>query len=259
MINKKWFIILSVVLVAATALLSGCSCGIRNLTELPSNAQLNISNQQSGIWVTGTGEMTVVPDIANLVLGISAQEATVAEAQEQANNAMEAVMNALDDNGIADSDIQTEYFNIYPVTRWDDEKMEEQIIGYRVTNMLSVKIRDVDNTGTIIDNVVAAGGDLIKVNSISFSIDDPSVYYAEIREEAMADAKEKAEQLADLADVTLGKPSHVSENSYTPGVVYPRASYDFEESMSGAAINTTEISPGEMDISITIDVIYTIQ
>jgi len=215
-----------------------------------------MGNQQQGIWVTGEGKVTAVPDIATLRLGIEAQEATVAEAQARASEAMGRVMAALEDNDVAEKDIQTQYFSIHKVTRWDEIKDQEIVIGYRVTNMVTAKIRDIDKAGLIIDAVAVAGGDLTRIDDISFSIDDPSVYLEEARGKAMADVKAKAEKLAGLAGVRLGKPTYISESSYLPSLGYPRVYYE------GAAIPApappTEISPGEMEITLTVQVAYAI-
>ncbi|MBA7631137.1 26 kDa periplasmic immunogenic protein [subsurface metagenome] len=182
-----------------------------------------------------------MPDIATLRLGIEAQEATVAEAQSQATEAMDRVMAALTDNGVAEEDIQTQYFSIRQITRWVDE--EQVVVGYRVTNMVTTKIRDIDNAGIIIDAVAEAGGDLTRIDSIGFSVDDPSVFYEQARQEAMADANAKAEQLAELAGVTLGKPTYISEGIQVPPVIR----------MAEAAI-----SPGEVEISLRLQVVYAI-
>jgi len=216
--------------------------------------ELNISSQQEGILVTGQGKVTAVPDIATLRLGIEVQAATVAEAQSQAIEAMDEVMAALTDNGVAEKDIQTQYFSIRQVTKWDRDKEEEIVIGYRVTNKVNAKIREIDKAGSIIDAVAEAGGDLTRIDSIDFSVDDPSAYYEEARQEATAKARDKAEQLAELAGVTLGKPIYISEGIQVPpitrGVVY-------EEALVAPAPETP-ISPGEMEISLTVQVAYAI-
>ena len=85
--------------------------------------------------------------------------------------------------------------------------------------MVTAKIREVDNTGIIIDAVARVGGDYIRINGISFTLDDPTAYHGEAREKAMADAEAKAEQLAELAGVKLGKPTYISESgAYMPVV-----------------------------------------
>jgi len=252
--KKNWLLAIGLALVLTIIALPGCSQSNTGLGEGLSNLPINLDNQQQGIWVTGWGEATAVPDIAVLTLGIEAQAASVAEAQSEAAEAMNRVMDALTDNGVAEKDIQTQYFSISKVTRWDEENQREVVIGYRVTNMVTAKIRDIDKAGTIIDAVAEAGGDLTRIDSIGFSIDDPSAYYEEAREKAMADAKAKAEQLAELAGITLGKPTYISEGTYIPTTTYPRVMY--EEAAVPAP--PTPISPGEMEISLTVQVVYAI-
>jgi len=250
--KRKWLLIVAPILMLATIGLAGCGPSNTTLGEVEG---LNISSQQEGIWVTGQGKVTAVPDIATLRLGIEAQEISVAEAQTQAAGAMDMVMEALTKNGVAKKDIQTQYFRINRVTKWDREKEEEVVVGYRVTNMVTAKIRDIDKTGSVIDAVAEAGGDLTRIDSISFSVDDPSTYYEEAREEAMADANAKAKQLASLAGVTLGEPTYVSENIQLPPIIpVPRVAYEYEE----AVAVETPISPGETEISLNIQVVYAI-
>ena len=249
--KKNLLLAISLALVLAIVGLAGCSPGSTALGEIEG---INISSQQAGIWVTGQGKVTAVPDIATLRLGIEAQETSVAEAQTQAAEAMDNVMTALTKNGVAKKDIQTQYFSIRQVTTWDRVKEEQTVVGYRVTNMVTAKIRDMDKVGSIIDAVAEAGGDLTRINSIGFSVDDPSAYYEEARQKAMADAKAKGEQLAELAGVTLGKPTYISEGISYP--VYPRGAI-YEEAVAAPAPETS-ISPGEMEIGRTVQVVYAI-
>ena len=248
--KKTWLLVGGLVL--ALVSVAGCSPDSTALGEIEG---ISISNQQQGISVSGQGKVTAAPDIATLGLGIEAEEVTVAEAQSRAAEAMERVMTSLTENGVAKKDIQTQYFSIRRVTKWDRVKEVETVVGYRVTNMVTAKIRDIDEAGTIIDDVAKAGGDLTRIDNISFSVDDPSDYHEEAREKAMAEAKAKAKQLADLADVNLGKPTYITEGTqslpiYQRGVV-------MEEAMGAPA--PTPISPGELEISLTVQVVYAIR
>lgn len=215
-------------------------------------------NQQEGIWVSGTGEVTVTPDIATLRLGIQAQEASVAEAQTKASEAMNKVMTALSDSDVAEKDIQTQYFRISQRTKWDREKDEEIVTGYQVTNKVIAKIRDIGKVGIIIDAVAEAGGDLTRIDNLSFSVDDPSAYYEEARQKAMADVKAKAEHLAELAGVTLGKPTYISEGIQSP--IYKDIYYEYGGMAPAPAPAPAPppISPGEMEVSLTVQVAYSI-
>ena len=249
--KKRWLLPVSLALVLAIVGLAGCNGETGSLEGLPSDFRVSLNSQQEGIWVSGRGVVTVTPDIAVLRLGVEVQSASVATAQSQATETMGEVMTALTDNGIAEKDIQTQHYSIYPVTKWDRDNEEQIVIGYRVTNTVNVKIREIDNAGTIIDAVAAAGGDYTRINSISFSVDEPSTYYEEARKKAMADAKAKAAQLAELADAKLGKAIYISESSYVPTPIYRQDVYE-----EAAAIVETSISPGEMEISLTVQVAY---
>jgi Uncharacterized conserved protein len=212
------------------------------------------AQQNTGVWVTGQGEVMAVPDIAMLSLGIEARADTVAEAQSQAATAMDKVMQALEDSDVDKKDIQTQRYSIYPITKWvKDER--EVIIGYRVTNMVVAKIRKIDNAGAIIDAVTKTGGDYTRIQNINFTIDDPSPYYEEARAKAVKDAKSKAEQLADSAGIKLGKPTYISEGAtYRP----PITKGFYEQDMAPTPTPTTPISPGEMKLTVNVQVVYTI-
>ena len=248
----KRLLAIGLVLMLALVGLVGCTSEGTSEIELPSGLRINVGNQQEGIWVNGYGEVNAAPDIAILQLGISARRASVAEAQAEAATAMDEVMTVLKQGGVADKDIQTQYFSIQQVTRWDRETEEEVVIGYRVTNMVTAKIREIAKTGSIIDAVAEAGGDFTRIDNISFSIDDPSEYRKEARDKAMADAKAKAERLANLGGVTLGKPTYISE--YISYPIYPPSVGVAE----AAPAPVTPISPGEMKISLDIQVVYAI-
>lgn len=209
-----------------------------------------LTNQQEGISVTGTGKVAVTPDIAILNLGIQSQEKTVALAQSNAADAMNKVVSALTTNGIATRDIQTQRFSIQVVTRYDTTTNQEIFIGYLVTNIVTAKIRSLDKTGSIIDAVASAGGDLTRIEGLTFSIDDPTNYYTQAREKAMNDAKAKAQQIANLSSVTLGKPVFVSESTSFP--------INQGSGVSVPAVPTTPISVGELDISASVQVLYSI-
>ena len=210
-------------------------------------------SQQTGVWVSGTGKVTAVPDVAILSLGVEAQEKTVKEAQSEAASAMTAVVAALKTNGVADKDIQTQWYNISPVMKWVEDTNEQITIGYKVTNMATVKIRDISKAGATIDAVAEAGGNLTRINSINFTVDDPTAYYNQAREKAMQDANAKAEQMATLAGITLGKPTYISESGgYIPTPYYLK---DYAEGGS----SSTPISPGELDITLSVQVAYAIE
>jgi uncharacterized protein YggE len=253
--KKKWssIIILGAILILAIPALTGCSLP----TSDPDTSPVVVSQQPQGIWVSGTGEVSITPDIANLNLGVVAQEANVAQAMSDASDAMAKVMKALTDSGIDLKDIQTGYFSINQRTRWDDTRQTDSVIGYQVTNMVTIKIRKTDKVGDIIDSVVQAGGDFIRINGVNFSIEDPSKYYQDARAKAMAAAKSKAEELAKQAGLTLGKATYVVENAqYSPR---DGGYANFSISVPAPTVTiAAPISPGETKITLSVQVAYSV-
>jgi uncharacterized protein YggE len=215
------------------------------------------TQQQVGVWVNGEGESTAVPDIAMLSVGVEAEEATVDEARQQAAAAMDSVMKVLDEKGVNKKDIQTQQFMVYPVWSWNREREEQELDGYRVTNMVNVKIRKIDTAGEVVDAVAGAAGDLVRINNISFTVDDPEPYLKEARDRAVENAAEKAEQLAEAAGIKLGKLIYMSESTgYVPGI---RNVYLKEDAAGMAPSVETPVSPGELEYSVSVQMVYSMQ
>ena len=236
--KKTWWLIPCLLVVLALG-----AVGCTQVVTSPS------AQQNTGIWVTGQGEIMAVPDVVSLRLGVEAQASTVSEAQAQATEAMNKVMQALKANNVTEKDIQTQRFSINPVTRWTKEDGEE-IIGYRVSNIVVAKIREIDKAGALIDAVAEAGGDYTRIQDISFTVDDPTPYYEEARSEAVENAKNKAMQLAASAGIQLGKPTYISEGA----ACWPPYTRDYEAGGAPGA----PISPGELKITVTVQIVYEI-
>ncbi len=241
-------------LVALAVAAVGCNGFTSPPAPKTSTSGLVLSQQNTGIWVTGEGKVSVIPDVAILSLGVEAQSDTVAVAQNLASTAMAAVVAELDNYNIAKKDIKTQQFSIIPIRRWVEDKGQEVLIGYRVTNTVTAKVRKVENTGAIIDAVAKAGGDYTRINSISFTVDDPAAYHKEARKKAMADAEAKAKQLADLADVRLTKPTYINESG---GFIPVPSPILYRAEMAPAAA-PPPISPGEIEIRLSVQVVYSI-
>jgi uncharacterized protein YggE len=211
--------------------------------------------QQTGISVTGTGSVTVVPDIGVISLGVEVSRTTVADARSEAAASMDAVRTALKRASVEDRDIATQYFNIQPQygnsTSLDKLGMPT-IVGYTVTNQVTVKVRKVDNLSTVLDAAIAAGGNAMRVNGVSFTVDDPERYQSEAREKAVADAKQRAGQLASLANVKLGAARAITESNNSGGGAYPVA-------VAAQRSGDTALSPGETEVSLTVSVVFDVE
>ena len=207
-----------------------------------------------GISVAGTASISLTPDIATLVLGVEAIDETVAQARADAAEAMAGIVDVLTASGIADEDIQTTHLSIQP--QYDYSTETRKLIGFSVNNIVNVTVRDIGVVGTVIDQSVAAGGDLTRVQSIYFSVDDTSPYEKQLVEDAVKDATDKAQRLADLTGVTLGKPISIT---YGGGSPYPIFDDSPRFAMAESAAFDTSISPGEVETSITVSIIFAIE
>ena len=213
--------------------------------------------QQAGIWVGGSGRVVVTPDLVLLTLGVEARADTVELARSQAATAMAAIIAVLTGSGIQEQDIRTQYFSIQPEYVWDDVARRQEIVGYRVSNTVSVKVRDLEGVGTLIDDVASAGGDLVRINNISFTIENPEQYAAQAREAAVQDAMAKAQQFAQLTGVTLDRLVYIAESSASVPMArqFDGPSLAFAEAK---AAPPTPISGGEVDIIIRIQAVFSI-
>jgi hypothetical protein len=122
-----------------------------------------------------------------------------------------------------------------------------------VTNTVTVKVRKIDQTGPVLDAVATAGGNLTRVNSVSFSIDDPTPFYNQARTKAVADAVATAKQLADNAGVKLGKVTYITESSNIPGPIYRT-----DLAAAPGKDTSTPISTGEITITADVQISYAI-
>ena len=215
---------------------------------------INREKTEKTVQVTGTGMVTGTPDVVVLSVGVSVERDSVKQARADAAEAMTRVIESLKGNGILDEDIQTQHFSIHQ--QYDYIKGRREFRGYRVTNTASAKIRDLNIVGDVIDDAAEAGGDLVQINSIQFTVDDPTSLKMQARVAAMGDAQTKARTLATEGGVTLGKPISISEpgDFYAP---YP-AGLEFAFAADAEAV-ATPIQSGQLQITVTVNVIYEIE
>ena len=216
------------------------------------SAQVTLAGQQqSGISVSGSGSVSVTPDIARIDVGVEVTAETVAAARGQAADAMDAVMAALEDNGVDEADVKTRFFNIYPQYNHRNERAPE-IVGFMVSNQVTVTVRDIDSVSDVLDATIAAGGDAVRVNGITFTVEDPEQFLDQARADAIANARKRAETLADAAGISLGPVRTISESTSFVGaqrfLAVPEAAFD-----GGGA---TSISPGEQELTVHVSVVY---
>jgi uncharacterized protein YggE len=206
------------------------------------------SAEPSGVTVAGQGSAFGAPDVAVVTLGVEAEAPTVEGARTQAADAMDGMVQALKDGGVAEEDIQTTRFSVQP--RYDVEDNKQVLRGFVVTNIVTAKLRDIDKTGELIDAALTAGGDLSRVDSLSFTIDDPTTLETEARQLAVEEARQRAETLADAAGTELGRVLSITESGGPVPVAFDEAAV--------AEQGATTIEVGELEVHVQVQIVYEI-
>ena len=235
---------------AAGVILLLTACGAATQDASPgAAAQEGSTSAMTGISVSGRGEVVGTPDTLSVTIGISVGKPTVSEAVDVAARRATDLIASLQGLGVAEEDVQTSNYSIYPEYDYSDNQAP-RITGYRVDNTLNVKIRDLDRAGEVLDAATAAAGDEVRVNGVSFALEDNETLLVDARAAAWADAKAKAEQLAELAGVSLGAPITISESvGNYPIPLYARAE------AAGADL-ATPIQPGQQSVTVDLSVTF---
>jgi len=239
----------------AVALVAVALVGCTTAQAAPQAAPAAVSGETSRyITVVGTGEVSLAPDIARINVGAEVSADSVSEAKAEVDRRMEAIMDALEVLGVADKDIQTAHYSIYferePYYPAPTEEMGPEPKGaYRVSNMLNVTIRDLEQVGDVLDAAIEAGAN--QMYGVTFTVSDLQQWESDAREKAMGDARARAEELAGLAEVELGEVLSVSE--VVGGMSVPVAEMAVMGRGGGG------IAPGELEFSTRIQVTFAIE
>ncbi|MEO0916337.1 MAG: SIMPL domain-containing protein [Pseudomonadota bacterium] len=200
------------------------------------------------IVVTGVGSVSAVPDMATVTLGITHEAPTAKEAMAELSKTTTAVLGRIADFEIAESDVQTSSLNLNPV--WDQGNTRPpRIRGYMASGMLSVRVRELDTLGGVLDGVTEEGAN--RLNSLVFGISDTDTLEVQARRSAVASALAKAETLASAAGVGLGPIQLIEENT-GGGLPAPTARGAFMESAS------VTIASGELELQIRVTITFAI-
>jgi uncharacterized protein YggE len=184
--------LLAVVLLCGLAMPAGAQTAPRSLT------------------MTGQGTVMAAPDTVTLSAGVASEAATAASALAANNSRMQAVLAVLAKQGVAPKDIQTENFSVAPQYANSNDGQPQRLTGYRVANDVMVRLEDVGKLGPVLDALVGAGAN--QINGINFTIRDSAALLTEARQQAVADAKARAQTYAAAAGVTLGPILSISES-----------------------------------------------
>ncbi len=170
--------------------------------------------------VSTTGEVTlkVAPDVAYINLGVETNNTSSSKASEENAKITNNLISVLKENGIADNDIKTQYYSVYPRYNYKEDSTQE-IIGYTVSHSLSVTVRNLDNVGDILDIAIKNGAN--NNSGVSFDVENKDAYYQKALTEALNKAISKGNTLALTVGVTNPSVKSISENSsYSSPVMY---------------------------------------
>jgi len=235
---------------AAASLLIGIIVG-PIISGHPSLATDTTSAAEHTVTVTGAGEVSVAPDVADIVLGVVVQKSTVAAAQSAAATLMSSVIAAVKKDGVDAKDIVTVNVSLNPVYDYGSNGSTPRLIGQQFSNTVKVTVRDIKSVAAIVDDSIAAGA--TTVGGISFRVNDPKAVQAQARGQAMADARAKADALTSAAGVSIKGVAAITETTSQPTPVYYSGAADAK-----AAQVSTPIQTGTTDVLVQVTVTYLI-
>jgi uncharacterized protein len=211
-------------------------------------------NGRRTVTVTGTGQVTASPDQVVIRVGIQTQAEEAAAALADNSEQMQDLIDALQEAGVAEDDIQTQVVSLFPIYEQPRAEVSppvtqtQQIVAFQATNIVEVRSRDLEGLGELLDTTVQAGGN--RIEGIRFDVSDSAALFDQARQAAWEDALHKAEQLAEIAGLELGEVRTMTEMSRTP-----RPFLDVPAAAGGRAEAAVPIEPGsqtlELDISVT--------
>ncbi len=202
----------------------------------------------AAISVIGEATLSVAPDQAQIDGGVTSEAKTAKEASDANNAAMTKVLLALRGAGLEEKDYQTSRLSLQPQYA-PNRTGPSAITGYRASNRVTIKVRDVTKVASVIDTLVGAGAN--EIGGINFMVSQASKLLDDAREQAVADARRKAEIYAKAAGVTLGAPLSISEEGNAPPMPYRK--------MSAGVAASAPVAQGEETLQVTVNVSWAIK
>lgn len=212
------------------------------------------AGEPATLGVSGTGRVSVAPDMATLRIGVESQDATAAAALSANSQAAQKVIDLLKRQGVDGKDIQTANFSVFPV--YDDTNRIEprpegpRVAGYRVTNQVVARIRRLDDLGGLLDATVSEGAN--RIDGLEFGLEDDAAAADEARKQAVEDARRKAEIYAAAAGVTLERILSIREGGGGP---IPMRDMAFRAEAAAMAV---PVEPGQATVTVTVDIVWEI-
>lgn len=201
------------------------------------------------IVVAGTGRVSVVPDVADLRLGVAVTRPKIDSARSDAAAVMDTILAAIGDAGVPRRDVRTTLLSIQPQYDYRDGR-PPTLTGYALANMVEVTIRDLAKLGDVVDASLAAGAS--SMDGLAFRVADPAPAEREARQLAMADARARADVLANAGGLTIEGVADIVEG----GAVRPPTPFPKAERMMLAADVATPIEAGALEVAVSVSVTY---
>ena len=239
-----------IAVVAAAGLLAGIIVGPLLSSRSTLAADPTTTTPEHTVAVTGTADVSVTPDVADIVLGVMVQKPTVSAAQSAAASAMGDVIASLKKDGVDDKDIVTVNLSLSPVYDYSNGAAPK-LVGQQFSNTVKVTVRNLKSVSAVIDDAIAAGA--TTVSGISFRLNDPKQAQAQARALAVADAKAKADALTAAAGVSIKGVASITETSIQNSPVPVAYSLD----AAGKAASTP-VQTGTTDIVVQVSISYLI-
>jgi uncharacterized protein YggE len=217
------------------------------LLAAPARAQTQV-DFPSAISVTGEATVSVPPDLAQVDAGVTSDAKTAREASDANSAAMGKVLSALKSAGIEQKDYQTSRLSLQPEYA-PNRQGPSPVVGYRASNRVTIRVRDVTKVANVIDTLVGAGAN--DIGGINFMVSQASKLLDDARTQAVADARRKAEIYAKAAGATLGAPLNISEEGAAPRPVF--------RAKMAAEMAAAPVAQGEETLSVTVNVSWAIK
>lgn len=212
------------------------------------------ADRQASVVVSGEGKVVIKPDVAIMSFGLVSQNVSLAAAQKENTERMNNFLKGLKkDFSVDEKDVQTSNYSISP--RYDWNNGQQKLIGYEVSQSVMVKVRNLDKLGDI---VARAGSEqLNQVGGLQFTVDDPEKAKTDARTKAFAQVKQKAEDLAKVSGIKLGRIISIQENNGS--IVMPRPEmYVGAATMKDSAAVAPTIETGSNEITANVSIEYEI-
>lgn len=241
---------------AAAWILGGCSSGM----QLPDTVKVeNVAEARNSISVSGQEEVKVTPDIAEIRYSVYTRADSPSECQQKNTTDVNAALEVLKGLGIEETSIQTSAYGLNPIHDWSSSNGDGEIVGYEMTTSLTVSDIPIDQAGTILSQSVSAG--VNNIDSVSYSSSNYDASYQEALKGAMANARAKADAIAEADGKSVIGIIHAEENGYNPSTrysVYESAAAG-SSMKSNASMDDMSVMPGQVSISAYVQVEYEVE